>query len=313
MTTTLYRTDNMEQAIRDLALMYRRVMVFQHHRVMFPIRLRGNLISDIPMLIGKPWMRESLSTLQTFERDGGVLIYMHRLNVPKVPQCDAMVVVEAEYALSKFQRIVECCSGPVVVFRPPDWSKHDEMITKLYATSEVYHTVLDIVHSMIHRDIGPQMAAAQVLTGWPAELCAMFHAINVAVVTGLSERQIRRVFMLLPLQRKCHRYHPYTPVIPPQDDGYRWIYDLLVEQPDVYRGARMLRGDVIGKRNPAGFDKGLKWLINKGHVRRDPAIYILRTDHTPIDDTSVNAIALARRQDWANMKAAIDAAPEWAL
>lgn len=305
----------METAARQLAETNRNVIIFMQYKSIKPIRIQMNALKDLHIELCKVWQPTGKPAVERWKAKGGLLVYRpHPLSTFEVlPDCDAMLIIEAPYLYTDYERITRNVRQEVVVYRPPTWELHNETLDYLYPQSNTYATLDAIVRSMVGRELTEDMQGALDATGYDPFTTAVFTAWDIEQLTGWDEKFLKYALRHRYL-RYSYRWHIYTARIrPDHDEALRWAYDIILQQPQVARGEYALRNDLPKGPYIYGFKTQIKRLKRLSYITREDNIYVISLKGTPMQVDKLDAVNNMYRGRWYKLKAVIDDAPEYWL
>lgn len=310
----IYKTSDMELAIREMSFRNDKYVVYRKNMNRRKIPLRLNQVKDLPFQIARVWDERFNDALEFWEGDGGMLLYTYDIRRPHYVNAEAALFVEAPLRMMEFQDFTNTIEREVVVYRPPTWHLHEDTLEYTTPSSSYYHTLITLVHCLMGRDLSERMEAAFVSSGYKDRFkTAVFEASEIQAITGIDERQMRLMLSGYGWRKSYVRYHCYTPMVEPEDSEMLYIYNLLCEVPDVWRGQRMLKFDYLPQGRVMGFHKYMKRLIKEGYVQKHPSVYVIKMGYRPLDYSMIDAVVNAKRGEWFKMRNIIDSAPEYPI
>lgn len=304
----------MELAIREMSFRNDKYVVYRKNMNRRKIPLRLNQVKDLPFQIARVWDERFNDALEFWEGDGGMLLYTYDIRRPHYVNAQAALFVEAPLRMMEFQDFTNTIEREVVVYRPPNWNLHEDTLEYTTPTSAHYYTLLTMVHCLMGRTLDPRQQSAFDNSGYkdPTKT-AVFEASEIQAITGIDERQLRMMLSGYGFRKSYIRYHCYTPMVEPEDPEMLYVYNLLVSQPDVWRGQRMLKFDYLPQGKVVGFHKYLKRLIKEGYVVKHPHVYVIKVGYRPIDYSMIDAVVNAKRGEWFRLRNLVDSAPEYPI
>ena len=311
----IYQTDQMELAVREMSLRNHAFVVYctQKNRRKIPLRL--NEVKDIPMVIAREWDPFFQKSIDFWKDEGGMLLYRHGPVDPKPVEAEAALFTEAPLSYMEFEILSSHIQREMVIYRPPTWNLHEDMLEYKNPTSNIYYTLYTLIHCLMGRELPPRLEAALQYSEYRArDKVAVFEAKEIQAIIGLDDRQIRTVLNGKGLHNVYSRYHCYTPMIEPEDPDLLYFYKLLESCPAMPNNERYLRMDLFpGHKRLQGQSRLMSRLVREKYVKKNPHIYVIRTGYKPLDYPVIDAIANARRGEWFRMRNLIDQSPEYPL
>lgn len=295
----IYQTTDMEAALRRMVAVHDKVVVFNKHWCKCRIRLRDELISDLPTISASPirplWDRQ----LAKWNKKKGVLFYTPNLVIDKLPDTPAMLFVEAPLSCRTFLQYITRVEKEVVVYRPPNWEFQEEKLTLSLPKASELEAVLAVAEGLKDEPLNDVELAAARVTGFDR----VFTYSHIKSITGLTQPQVPKLFTR-GFSGNFRWYVPYTLLLAPEEDWLLAAYNTLADQ--LERG--LLRSD---KFNGSAME--MQMLRRQGYVRRGDPVYCLRNRHRPPDFHLMDAINNARRADWYKMKMIVESSVEFDL
>ena len=310
----IYQTHDMEAAMRRMYETNRNSVVYWRHRSNKPIRMRLNMVRDIPVEQCHAWKPFAQATIERWQTRGGVMVWRpHPLtHKAPVPACDAMLFVECPLQIDRFNASIANVKQEVIVYRPPTWKVHNDTVDHFYPGKDTYITLEAIAKALVGRELTEEMQGVLDACGYPASSTAVFTGWDIEQLTGWSEAYLKYA-----LHYK-YRYHSgrwcvYSVRIPPDDADMRWAYDILRQQPEVSRKTHAMRLGIPAGPFIPGFKTMMRQLLRSNYVVREDNIYVINTAHPPLDHDRVDAINNMHRGRWFAMKALVDGAEEYPI
>ena len=305
----IYRTRDMEAAIRLMTEQNALSTVFFYNGLRKPIRPRLNLIKDIPSITARTWDPFFQSRVETWKEKRGLLLF--RGTVPQaslIPETAALLLTECPIKYSVLEKFAARARREIIVFRPPSWVLHQQLVDQLYPSRDHLQALEMVINGLRGRDVDDRLAAAVRYAGLDPKEVTVFTAPEVIGLLGI-DYPIFRVLMNDYMWRgHYHRFHCYTPVIEPENEALLDMYRRLESEPEVYRGERMLRFNQLDGRNQR---PNIKLLSREKSVIRGTHIHIVTPGWKPVNHARYDAISQVHRADWFKMKNVLDAAPEY--
>jgi len=311
----VYKTVDMEVAIREMAARNHSFVVYRSYFNVKPIRLRQNRIKDIPFTMISAWSKDFNKEYEAWKRKGGMLIYNYKYGKNHTPiEAEAALFVECPGQYVDFMEMASEIKREVVIYRPPTWYLHELNLDYRYPNSNYHYSLMTVIHALMGRKLNDRLSAAFELSGFTDFYrTAVFEAEEIEALLGIDDRQLRVLLMSYGFRGSYIRYHVYTPRLTPRNENMRWAYDLLCGAPDSYKGQRYLRFDTLPQGRIIGFNKFLKQCIRKKYVKRERKIYVLKTGYRPLDYPVIDAVANARRGEWFRVSNLVDRSPEYPI
>jgi hypothetical protein len=152
-----YRTNRLEETILALDAAYNRVMVRAIHIVERPIRVRVKLLEKIRPFLGRndPAFDAEFARWQI--ENGTIINYRHyrpNLHLAKERRYqdrepryayDACLLAECPLSVEDIERTSVDAESLLVIFRPPVWRAHEELLFTLFPTGKACKRFIQIV------------------------------------------------------------------------------------------------------------------------------------------------------------------------
>lgn len=311
----IYQTEHMELAVREMYLRNHRFVVYCTQKNRRKIPLRANEVKDIPMVIAREWDPFFQKSVDFWREEGGMLLYRHNPVDPKPIPAEAALFTEAPLAHIDLEILSSQIQREIVLYKPPTWNLHEDMLEYKNPTSNIYYTLFTLIQCLMGRDLPPRLEAALELSGFKGrDKVAVFESKEIQAIMGIDDRQLRTILNGRALHKVYNRYHCYTPMIEPDDPDLLYFYKLLEACPAMPNNERYLRMDLFpGTVRLPGQNRLMSRLVREKYVKRNPFIYVIRTGYKPIDYPVIDAIANARRGEWFRVRNLIDQSPEYPL
>lgn len=309
MPPTIYRTHDMEGAIRLMVKQNALSTVFFYNDLRKPIRPRLNLIKDIPSIMARTWDPFFQSRIEQWKEKRGLLLFKGRRSAPSlIPETGALLLTECPVKYSLLERFAERARREIIVFRPPSWVLHQELVDQRHPSQDNLQALEMVVNGLRGRDVPDRLVAAVRYAGFDPKEVTVFTAPEVIGLLGI-DYPIFQVLMTDYMWRGHYtRYNCYTPVIEPENDTLLGAYRRLEAEPDVYRGERMLRFNQLDGYNCWSH---IKPLTKEKSVIRGAHIHIVTPGWKSLNHARFDAMSQVHRADWFKIKNVIDAAPEY--
>jgi hypothetical protein len=309
----LYHTWNMEAAAREMASRHHHCVIFHYYGVKPPIRMRRNLIADIPMTIIRSWDSFAKESYAKWREEGGLLVYYDNYKTTMTIEAEAMLYIECPLRHDWFERQTRLISRDVIVYRPPAWIAHERTVLHYNPSADTHRTLMAIINCLVGRDLDEKMRAALELSGFDQAKTAVFDADEIYAMTGISEYHIKQVLKSILFRARYERRHCYTLNMEPEDPDMLWAYKLLEADPDRWKGMRMLRFNRLAVGIVHGFEKQMKRLIRDRCVWQHESVYVVTRGFKEPFYTAIDAVANAMRGDWFKMRNLVDESPEYPI
>ena len=310
----LYQTDDMEAAVHHMAATNHRVIVYWRYASVRPIRMQLDKVRDLKVEQCFSWKPTAQAAIDRWQERGGILIWRpHPMWTSQVmPECDALLFIEAPMQLGKFESLVKLARQEVVVYRPPTWDMHNKSMEHFYPGKHAYSMLDAIAGALVGRDLTEVMLGALEASGMPPETTAVFTAWDIAQMTCWTERKLKRI-LLHKYRYSSQRWHIYKLRIPPRGADMLWAYNIIAAQPQVAVKMHALRTAKPAGPALIGFKPMLTRLEKEHYVVREDSIYLMNTAYPPLDYDMIDAQANVHHGRWFAMKALIDNLEEYPL
>ena len=308
----LYQTDDMEASLLHLAANNRTVIVYMRHKCNKPIRLRLNLVKDLPIELCKIWKPFAQATIERWQANGGVMIYRPHptSNKENVPEADAMLIIEAPFSMDDYNRITRNVRQEVVVYRPPTWELHNESMEGIFPRAGTYITMEAIFKSLVGRELTEDMEGALAATGYPRASTAVFTAWDIEQLTGWDEKFLKQATRHR-YRYKMIRWHVFGARLKPRDnEALEWGWSIITAQDQLMPRVYGMRFGLVKGGYVPGFTTQLKRLCHEGYLSREDNIYCINMDGPPLQIDRLDAINNMYRGRFFKIKTLVDEAPE---
>jgi len=309
----LYQTTDMEGAIRSMAASNPRTVVFYHNWCLRRVRPRFDLLADIPSVLLRAWDANADKTGAKFQRDKGLLFYSHMSRLDKMPSTDGLMFTEMPLAFRDLEQFAGRVKHEIVVYRPPDWSMHQEAIEHSYPMSGDYLKFFAEIGEKFgkHEHLSFSQNLALRFCGLPPERLAVFNIHDIQSIKGATMRRILK-FQLC-MRRHYIRYDAYKPMIAPTSQDQLDVYRAIESQPDAGSGVRLLKfGKAEGPIVPQ-FEKTLRLLVKNKCIMRYDDIHIILDGWQKLDYEAIDAVAEVRRKGCLKLRSTVEQAPVYPL
>jgi hypothetical protein len=308
----IYQTDNMEVAIRTMVERNDRCVLYINYENPRPIRLRGNDLVDIKGVMVKATLPIANMQIKQWMAQRGLMFYYPSKRVDLVPECDAMFFVEAPNNYHRYAEFAKRVNREVVIYKPPTWALHEELIEKRYPTSYLTSTMLMVAEGLRQRKLCDIHQAALDYSGFDPDETSVFEAGDIMEITGATVSQVNKLFREYGFRGNFVRYDVIAPMAEPDNPHLMEMYKAIESLPSIYNGYRMipflrLPGDFYNKMNT------LTQLYREGSIRKLPSIYLLQNGYKPSPKYVKDAITVANRAQWFKMRNLIDTAPKYPI
>lgn len=308
----IYQTSDTLASIRKMAAENARAVVVQQFRCFKTIPTILNRVADIPSITCRSWDSNAVDALNRWAMSRKLLFYRpYPVGEDELfPECDSVLFLECPQQYADFERTANKVRGDVIIFRPPSWKLHEETIDLRYPMG--YHTraLLAMIAGLRTRELTPRMLQALEFSGYDPNLTSVFTAEDAKIILGMPERQLKAALKYR-FRGFYTRYEVYRPMYKPINSDEEEMFEVLMNEPDLGGGWRMLRfGELKDGRVPE-FKRYLKHFTRKHNVFRSPSIYLLTDGFRPPNYDIIDAIGNVRQGSWFKMRTLVDSAPDY--
>ena len=305
----IYRTRDMEAAIRLMTEQNALSTVFFYNGLRKPIRPRLNLIKDIPSITARTWDTFFQDRVETWKEKRGLLLFKGRASeTSRIPETAALLLTECPVKHTVLEKFMARARREIIVFRPPSWVLHQQMVDQLHPSADHLRALEMVVNGLRGRDVDARLTAAALYAGVNPKDATIFTAPEVIGMLGIDYSVFRVLMNDFMWRGHYTRFHAYTPVIEPDNEMLLDLYRRLEAEPDVYKGERLLRFNQLDGRNQR---TNMKMLSREKSVIRGTHIHIVTPGWRPMRPARYDALSQVPRADWFKIKNVIDAAPEY--
>ena len=307
----IYKTFNTEESIIR-SQQQAKTVVFLHYQLKKKIRLRGNLIKDVPQIPLKPWLI-GLTERNLQRWNNELALYSYHPSFDKVPASEHIILPECPLQLSEFHKWTSK-ADKVIVFQPPTWEFHEEQLNDRYPTSDSYVRIYENLARFKGLLLNHQKRLALEASGFDRDSVSIFTGKEWTDNTNISEQRLRNC---LKARYKFFymKFHPYRMLSEPEGT-LNFIYNELAKEKD-FEGYKMLRANNLHRIYEAGrlnnrlpqFTSRLRQLCRGNFVLPYEPIYVVK--NRPKSDFDWNAIIdkqLKHWDEWEKMKSLIEKA-----
>ena len=269
----------MEDSIRKMSETWDWPIVFEYFQCKRKVRLKQNKIQDIPSILVKSWMPHAKTQIKDWEHE--LMFYQHHVSFGNPPGCNAMFLVECPLQYRLFNQWTEKVIAETIVYCPPDWSMHEEVINNRYPETHEYKKVIKLLRIFKDYEFNHIKNAALQFSGMSVNTFSVFTGKEWESETGVPETRLRHILnnRYKGLYKKIY---PYILGLPPESDLCA-TYDLLLNEPSHKKGYRFLRGNQLARVFESGgiknrvpkFNTDLKKLIRGKHIIECEPVYIV--------------------------------------
>lgn len=304
----IYQTSDMEAAIHTMVERNDRCVVYMNYENIRRIRVRGNDLITIKGSVCKATQPTAKLQIDHWIRHRGALFYYPSSKVNLVPECDALFFVEAPNNYSRFADLAKRVNREIIIYKPPTWALHEELIEKRYPTSYLTSTMLMIAEGLRERELCDIHKAALDYSGFDPDGASVFEAGDIMEISGATVSQVNKLFRDFGFRGKFVRYDVIAPMAEPDDPHLMEMYKAIESLPNVYNGYRM----IPFLRLPGEFHNTfriLTALYREGSIRKLPSIYVLEKGYKPSPKHVRDAITVANRAQWFKIRNLVDNSP----
>lgn len=305
----LYKTTDREAAIRTMERMNDKSIVMLSRFYRKSIRLKNAAVADIPSVLIRPFDDRAAWDVDYWEHKRGLMFYKHEYSKDCMPMCDALLFTECPLTHKLFASYAKRARRDVIVYMPPSWGMQEEALDFRLPSSDYHRALLATVACWRGRDLTPIQEAAVMASGRERSVTAVFYAPEVQNILGIDEWSLRHI-LDFKTRGFMDRYDLYTPNVEPDLPNLLDTYRILEAEPNMHRGARMLR---FGKLSDRSHNMRLQVLVRGGFVTRGVSIYILSEGYKEPDWDMVDNRVNFKRGQWYKMRNLIEAAPDYDL
>ena len=301
---TVYKTNNMEEAAK-LMRQTGQTVVFEYYQCKRKIRFRKNLLVDIPGLMVKPWITQSLKVIPEWKDE--LMYYFHHANFPHIPMMDNLLLTECPLQYKLFERYSKYVNGNIVIYEPPTWEMHEETVSDRFPTMENFSVAIkwfNSEHQITHMSnlcieaslFNPDEVVAFTVEEWEAQ-------------TGMTVKRLKNILHGR-YRRKYKRMTPFRLVDKPDDPNLLYIYEEINKEPK-YLGLTILQERNLRRVYEPGkltnripkYENALKRLIKDRNIIQYPAYYVLKKrQRLDFKWTKIIRSEEAYWNDWYKMK-----------
>jgi len=305
----IYQTDNIEEAIRRMTERNSHSIVFQTRNYSLrQVGARLNLVSDIPSVLVRSWDAGHAKTvIEKWKLEGGLMYWRHwKQNIP--PTTKAMLFMEMPLSIVHFETFRSLATNETIIFRPPDWSMHDEMIDYKFPPATTHRRMFDAL-----KETPDDLTNAQKLVlnacGWDTKGSIVFSEKELCARAGLIPGQVCKYLASSAQTKRIYwRIDPIKPMIEPQQEDLLEIYRLLEALPNIGGGMRMLTSS---QRKIPFLRKALRQLAKQKCVAVYEPVHILFKGWKEADYDIRDAVAGVYRERCMQMRRLVEDAPKY--
>ena len=308
---TLFKTDNIELSIRKMVDRNRKCLIFDHVYAFRRIPAQLNLVADIPCRVIKLWEDAKSKSVKDWQDNGGLAICKLVNHESKIPFIDGSLFVEPPIIIDDLQFVSNHVERELIVFRPPDWSMHQEYIDHKYPTKERREQIIRILNLRLNPDLlNKHEKFALEAKNLNEKVDVLFNENDMCKAAGFRYSQFRDYILSVKELRNYYvKLDPVTPMIAPNNPDLLEMYRILESQKDYGGGVRML---VDGKvKQVPGFRKALKTMIKEKNVLTHQPVHVLKDGWQNIDFGMHDAIIAEYRDRARRLREAVDSAPDY--
>lgn len=176
----LYQTDNMENAVRAMSKRVRQSVIHEYYLGSKRVRLRTKKLTDVPLLEVHPWLEGPTAlTVAKWVETGGVLYMKGSTRFLNLPDCDALLYVEAPLSMRSFEIRTAGVRDEVIVYRPPTWKYHTVMVEDRHPHIDLYRAAHAFLLALRGRHVSGLQAEALRLSGFDPATSSVFTLSDV--------------------------------------------------------------------------------------------------------------------------------------
>ena len=132
----LYRTSKMDETVCTLDATYERVMVRAIHKLEKPIRIRIKRLQDIHPFEGRD-APEFDREFDRWKEENGTMVNFRKFHKTESwYDYDAAFITEVPLSMDELESLYRGAKSLCVVFHPPVWRAHEELLFSMYPTAK---------------------------------------------------------------------------------------------------------------------------------------------------------------------------------
>lgn len=263
----VYRCDSMEQAALLLDSRYRRTLITSVYCLTNPVRLRARLLSKLRPFISRGREASKRQVENWLVRGGTLLNYRAAF---ERQAHDAHLICETPLTMRWLDSLLERTGTIAAIYRPPSWRSHQEEMGRIAPPVEWCQRFEHVVREcrLDNRQVGILDAL-----GLDSMAAGCIPDADAARTVGVTLRELTSVrrWTLRGVRSKAHAsVIPVIPRVPPENDRFRGMYDLIRTLPE-HNGVRLVLGPVLMQAAPF-WKSQLRSLVRCGAVQAFPRL-----------------------------------------
>lgn len=309
----LYRTDDIELAVRQALSVNRHVILNRNYRLRFNkhIAIAMKFLTDVPCIELVPRNKSYKNDLKLWYKTGGLGLYTNRADFrfdQKMPESDAVIYVEAPLSHTVFKTETQNIERQIIMYCPPSWKFHEETF-KLNNTHFEYLEALYIVLRELMRE-APSGLACEIARVYKREKAKVFEEKVLLGLLGVDAVSLQKL-MRRAVGNMIWRVYCYTLALKPEgDEVLLKAYRYLEKLPDLGRGLRCI--DDLKAEHRWVF-RSIRVLLRKGYIIKQESFYASVWNGHEKDFTPYSAAMNVKLALWHRMRDAIDNAPPYLI
>jgi hypothetical protein len=263
----LLRTSRMEETVIALDQGFDRVMVRAIHELQNPIRIRIKKLQDIRPFEGRNDPAFDREFARWNEENGTMVNFRHFTKTEPVYDYDAGFICEAPLSLDRLEQLLRGAKSIGVVYRPPVWRAHEELLFAAYPTKEACKRLMQLIS---RSKPTKEFAAIATACGIPT---AGTHALNdtdLARELSLSQLDLGTLRKRALRARDGRKYSQVSQLVPrvePEDRSLLKIYEFIRNELPAVGFVRLARDNALAK-SVRFWKTALRALLRSGCVEQ---------------------------------------------
>lgn len=293
----LYHVTDMEGGLRLACERNSRVVANLRSFTSRPIRLRKKPLQDIPSVThfwGDPFREKQIAIW----RESKKLLYgkWSLRNLNDFPQTDCIFFAESPYFYSDLEAFATKAKFEVVVYRPPTWELHEEVVERNWPHYEFARVIIEAARARKGLPVDDLIASA-LTDPWQVG----FRAADLEAITGASPIMIRKAVGRIKRRGAC--YVPMLPIVAPLMPALMPDYERICALPERPGGYRLVPFSTATTRVSYA-------LTRCGSMRREAPVFVIDTRLDNFKWLRTNVEMSMQRAEWFKMKTMLDNSPE---
>jgi hypothetical protein len=306
----IYQTNDIESAIRRMNERNEWSIVFQNSFCRRSVRERLEKVADIPSILVRPWDLFAEKSIEKWQAEKGLMYYRNLRRKDLMPETDALIFTCCplhEKELFQFQGRVR---KELIIYRPPDWSMHDEEIEFKHPDSSVYRKIVDALDVVKNDELTKNQFLAFQYSDFYGKEASIFSQPRIESIAGIKRGQFNlalrgKWFM----KGRYHRYNIYQLMVAPMEPDLLEMYRILEEEEDVEGGLRILRFGKLKRGYVKFFEKALKILVKSKCVAEYEPVHIVLSGFKPMDYEIQDAVSAVKREGCYRLRKMVNESP----